>query len=699
MVKKLIFIFVFLSGFLFNSFIATAQDQNKIDSVKQVIFAETDNEKIVENYIVIADLFSLQEIDSALSYIDSAIQLANKISYKKGAAKAGFFQGYYYDVLGKYDKAISSLEQASELFVEIGDSSHLTGCYNNLGALYSYGTNHKKSLEYFIKSIFIAESLRDSFSLAESYSNVAGFYFDLKEYGSALKYYNKALEVDLKKNSLEDLAISYLDVGNVNIKLHRYEDALENLDKAKKLMVSIDDPYYKAVLFQRFANYYTETGELSMANDYVLKGQEISNTFDYPLFDADMLAVKGEILLKQKKNKQSLVVLQDAIERYNKLNYTYSLNEIFKNVAEAYSALGEHTKAYQYLQMAYREEEKAELNEIAEYLGEFEKEEALIEERANIKLKQELENQRNENVLMKVQSKYYFTINLSILLGSVLLLALYFYATKRKHNKLLESSNELINHQKDLIEKSYSELKKNEIRLAELNATKDKFFSIIAHDLKNPFNILIGISELMISNPEIKHTKDYEALMEGMFQTAKSGHDLLENLLQWSRSQIGSIQMEPQVFSLNELFATVATLFSEMAKTKNITIAIQENLQLNAYADYNMANFVVRNLVNNAIKFSHNNSKIEVSACAQKQMVIISIKDEGIGIDSETIDKLFKIEHTVQKDGTANEKGTGLGLILCKEFVVKSGGEIWVESEKDKGSTFGFSLPLADNNR
>ncbi|MCY1721827.1 ATP-binding protein [Prolixibacteraceae bacterium Z1-6] len=695
--KRLFITFVFLSCLLLNSFWVKAQDQHAIDSIKQKNFTETNKTVIVDNYIAIADLFSILKIDSALHYINAAIQLSDKISYKKGAAKAGFFQAYYFDLLGNYEQAIKSLEKASELFIEVGDSSYLTGCYNNLGVLYSYGLNLKKSLEYYIKSINIGETMRDSFSLAESYSNVAGFYVDLKEYSSALKYFNKALEIDLKHNESKDMAISYLDVANINIKLHRYHDALENLDKAQALMYKIQDPYYKAILFQRFANYYKETGELDKANNYVAKSQAFSDTFDYPMFKADILAIKGEILLKQKKYTKSLAVSDSAIEKYNELNSTYSLNEIYENKAEAFSALGEHTKAYQYLQMANKEEEKAELNEIAEYLGKFEKEEALKEERTNLSLKQELENQKNENALIKIRSKYYFTINLSILLGSVLILALYLYAIKRKHSKSLESSNELINHQKDLIEKSYAELKKNESRLAKLNATKDKFFSIIAHDLKNPFNTLIGISELMISNPEIKHTEDFEEFMEGMLQTAKSGHDLLENLLQWSRSQIGNIQLDPRVFPLNELFASVASLFYEMAKTKEITISIQGNLTLKAYADYNMANFVVRNLINNAIKFSHKNSTIEVSAHSEKQRAIISIKDQGIGISPDTLDKLFKIEYSVQNEGTANEKGTGLGLILCKEFVEKNGGEIWVESETGKGSTFSFSLPEVDS--
>jgi signal transduction histidine kinase len=673
--------------------VAQSQNQHAIDSLKNLNRKETDQQKIVKNLISIADNFTYHKIDSAIYYTDKAIQLSNKIDYPKGAAEADFFKAYFLDIRGDYNKAISSLEQAASIFTEIGDSSYLTGCYNNLGVLYSYGDKQKTSLEYFIKSVNIGEALKDSFSLAEGYCNIAGVYEDLNEYSSALKYYKKALEVDLHYNPVEDLAISYLDVGNINIKLRRFDDALENLQKAQVLMPKIDDAYYKAVLYQRFATYYTETNELDKASEYVLKSNNFSKNFDYPMFKADMLAIKGEILLKQKMFNASQEVLDSAIEQYNKLKFTYSLGEIYKFKAEAFSGLGQHTKAYEFLQMANAEDEKHKSNEIAETLGEFEKEEALKEERTRLKLEQELEIQRNENELIKVRSKLYFTINLSILLGSILVLALYFYALKRNHSKSLESSNELINHQKELIENSYLELKQNESRLLELNATKDKFFSIIAHDLKNPFNTLIGLSELMIENPELKHTDDYEELIEGMAQTAKSGHDLLENLLQWSRSQVGSIQLAPKAILLDELFGTVSMFFNETAKAKNISITIPAQTKLKVFADYNMAHFIVRNLINNAIKFSYNNTKIEVDASVKNDMVVVCVTDHGIGMKPEIISKLFKVEYSVQRNGTSDEKGTGLGLILCKEFVEKNGGQIWVKSEAGKGSTFCFSLP------
>ncbi len=672
-----------------------AQDLLKIDSLKNLNIGEKDQKKVVDNLNTIAGEFSHNNTDSALFYIEKALTLAQQISYAKGEAEAYFMQSYYYDVLGNNAQAIASLENATRIFTEMGDSSYLSGCYNNLGAFYSYGKNQKKSLEYFIKSIQIGEAIKDSFSLAEAYSNVAGFYDDLKEYTSALKYYKKGLDVDLHYNESENIAVSYLDVGYINIKLRRYDDALIQLQKARGLLAEIKDPYFQTILYHRFATYYNETGDLKLANEYIVKAYNICKNYDYPILMADMLSLKGEILLKEKKYKSSLSVLDSAIAQYTDLESTNSLYDIYKNKAKAYSGLGLHNEAYRFLQMSNMRDESPVTNVIAETLSNFEKEEALKEERDRLKLEQELRVQKDENTLIKVQSRLYFTIYVAILLGVVLVVGLYFYVLKRNHNKLLESNYELINHQKELLQTSYSDLKSSEASLAELNATKDKFFSIIAHDLKNPFNTMIGISELLVENPEIKNTDDYEELMLGLFETAKSGHDLLENLLEWSRSQIGTLKMEPRLFEIDEIIKSTVSFFSETTKAKEIRIYIPTENNYTVYADYNMVNFIIRNMLNNAIKFSYQGSQIEILTSTRGNELIICIKDYGIGMDQETLDKLFKIEHSVQQNGTNNEKGTGLGLILCKEFVEKNNGTISVESTKGKGSLFCIGLPMS----
>ena len=251
-----------------------------------------------------------------------------------------------------------------------------------------------------------------------------------------------------------------------------------------------------------------------------------------------------------------------------------------------------------------------------------------------------------------------------------------------------------LNNQKTLLEKMVA-LKTNE--LSELSTSKDKFFSIIAHDLKNPFNTIIGFSEILKEgirsgdNAAIKEST--ELINTSAIQTLR----LLENLLEWANSQTGKIVFNPVPFKLNELFNEELNLLNDMAARKNIELLSSLPEDLIIKADKNMIKTILRNLISNAIKFTQRNGKVEVKAISDNKQVEISVSDTGIGIDKETISKLFRIDANISKPGTDNEKGTGLGLFLCKEFIEKHGGRIWVESEEGRGSTFRFCLPLNIN--
>jgi signal transduction histidine kinase len=357
------------------------------------------------------------------------------------------------------------------------------------------------------------------------------------------------------------------------------------------------------------------------------------------------------------------------------------------------SELGKHEKAYQVLKQAQKLNEDFKPQEIAKTLGEFEHALDLKEEKAKLRLEQEILNQKNKNEVILIKAKLHAAIFSIAFLGAIILLIIYFYIVKRKHNSILEENYKVIQDQKTQLEENFLELKNNEKKLSQLNATKDKFFSIIAHDLKNPFNVLIGLSDIVISDPDVRHSEDFEEIIDGIFQTAKSGYNLLDNLLEWARSQTDELEYKPALIDMNDIVSLNTTFFRESAKAKKIEICNFIPSDLKIFADYNMVNFVVRNIINNAIKFSFLDGKIEIKASKTDGLYIFSIQDYGIGMNKETADKLFKIESTNPKPGTANEMGTGLGLIICKEFVEKNGGEIWVESQERKGSCFYFKLP------
>ena len=253
----------------------------------------------------------------------------------------------------------------------------------------------------------------------------------------------------------------------------------------------------------------------------------------------------------------------------------------------------------------------------------------------------------------------------------------------------------IMNITRDITERKRAEEKlfENEALLQELNATKDKFFSIIAQDLKSPFNAIIGFSNLLSEQMKDKDYNGIEEYAEIIQSSSLRAMSLLSNLLEWSRSQTGRMDFQPEHFELVSLINEVAGLSNDMAQQKSISIVQELPHNLNIFADKAMIATILRNLISNAIKFTNTSGRVLVYSEQTLNETIITIKDNGIGIDQEVLGKLFRIDQNKSSKGTHNEMGTGLGLILCKEFIEKHKGRIWAESEYMKGSSFSFSLP------
>jgi len=256
----------------------------------------------------------------------------------------------------------------------------------------------------------------------------------------------------------------------------------------------------------------------------------------------------------------------------------------------------------------------------------------------------------------------------------------------------------------DITDRKQAEMamKESEARLQELNATKDKFFSIIGHDLKSPFNSIMGFSNLLITQIE---EQDYVGIVKYatiIQQSSQRAMDLLQNLLEWSRSQMGKMEFDPQPFDIYLLINEVIELLKDTAIQKSITIHREIHQNTNVLIDRLMVGTILRNLLSNAIKFTHPGGEIVISTRQVQNKCMITVTDNGIGMKQENIDKLFRIDKSYSTMGTQNEVGTGLGLILCKEFVDKHKGEIWVESHrgsqgKENGSKFHFTVPMVDS--
>ena len=260
-----------------------------------------------------------------------------------------------------------------------------------------------------------------------------------------------------------------------------------------------------------------------------------------------------------------------------------------------------------------------------------------------------------------------------------------------REKRLLE---ERISERTAEIARKNRSLEEQTAKLNELNAMKDTFFSILAHDLKNPFASLYSLSELAVKNYEGMDEEERQTVLSKINKSTELIYNLLDNLLTWSRSQKGEIDYNPQTFNLSNLVGFNISLHQVHAEKKGVRFLTRVPEGLSVYGDREMISTVLRNLVNNAVKYSHSGGAIELRSAVKEGVVEVMVRDEGVGLSQENVEKIFRIDAKYKSHGTSGERGTGLGLIICKEFVERNGGRIWVESKEGKGTRFYFTVPV-----
>lgn len=309
----------------------------------------------------------------------------------------------------------------------------------------------------------------------------------------------------------------------------------------------------------------------------------------------------------------------------------------------------------------------------------------------------------SDKIIELIQSDFQTRIHLQTFKGIffIFITAAFLFIFIRNHmHKLrvaegeIQKLNEELEHK---VAERTTELTDTNQKLQELNATKDKFFSIIAHDLRNPFNNIISLSKLLDSSSASSKPEFLQRNIQVIQRSAENAYNLLDNLLNWARSQTGIMSFQPEETPLQLIINNAFEATMTMAQKKQVSITIIDGENHMVMADANMINTVLRNMMTNAIKFTATGGNITLQTEIVQNKARILVKDNGIGIDPQRIANLFSITERNSQPGTNNEPGTGLGLIICKEFVEKHGGSIMIEQNENKGTIFSFTLPLAES--
>jgi len=640
------------------------------------------------------DMFFYTNLDSALVYCEKFLQASEDLNDTAWVGYAYELFAYVYYEMGEIGLALENYETALEYFLLVDDQYKIGACYNNVGYTITYGSDQPTGMSYFIRALEIAEEIQDTSLISDVSSNIAYFYDCIKDYPSAYKYYERPLDLDLSRNDSIPIAMSYASLAYTNVELKNYNDAEHQLEEAKRHIPHRLIPYQLAQLYSSIAECYLKWGNADSAAIYVEQFEKILEQNKYVILNAYLYQQKGFLSYLKKEYENCIRYLDESISRFTEINSPESFAITYAKKAEAYSAMRMYKQAFNSQQLSNAFLDSLKYGVVAAMLSKLEQDRLHERELQQNRLEIELATQKIENTNIRIRSNLRTAIIAIVLLLVLVGIVIYFLFSIRKKNEVLASHNELINDQKILLEKNIEKLKISEEDLKELNATKDKFFSIIAHDLRNPFNSIIGFSDMFIKNPDRLRSKDVMLIIENLNKTANYGFSLLQNLLEWSLSQTGALIPKPEKVLLDKTLKNQISLFDPITSSKNIALELQGKSVPPVFADANMVTTILRNLIHNAVKFSFNDSVVKINVYQRDKYLVTSVEDQGIGISQEELSRLFSIDGQVKKVGTNNETGSGLGLILCKEFVEKNKGEIWVESQEPQGCKFSFSLPL-----
>lgn len=688
-----------------------------------------DKEGLSDSYNRIANVYFFQGLyDKSMEFYQKSLDARKETNDIAGIADIYNNMAMLYTNKEDYDKALEYFTEALNLSISIEDKFNMAAYYNSIAGIFVALENSRKAIENYLRSIELTKELGEEKALARLYRSIGNVYSDISSYDMALNYFLDGLEIFKKLNDLPGLSSMYNNIGIIYQNYGENEKALVYFQKSLDIEIETRNEQGESSAYNNMGTVYDNLGNKTKALDYYNKALEIYKKYENQEGISIALNNIGLIYLDLGDYKKAYNYLTDALEINKKRNDTYDIANINNNLGKLYLKQKNYqlaknhlfvsikmsepidakdllVEAYDFLHTIYAEENNYQKS-LEYYKLYSQMNDSIFSKDANnriaeMKIKYETDNIESENELLRKNNEIHllqikrqknlqrYWIAFTILILALAILGFSQVRLKKKTNDLLENKN---NQLKDANDK----LSSSEKNLKELNATKDKFFSIIAHDLKNPFQALLGFSETMyVKHNELsdKEIKEYSKII---YESSQNLFNLLGNLLQWSKSQLGNIKLSPENLVLADILDEATSLLILPAEKKDIKLLSSVPPNFKVFADKHIVSTVLRNLVSNAIKFTNHGGEINISAIHKNNEATITVSDTGLGIKPENLDKLFKIDYSYSTKGTDNEQGTGLGLILCKELIEENNGHIWCESSYGKGSKFSFTLPVQD---
>ncbi len=622
-----------------------AQDRAHIDSLAQKVHTMPNDTAKVLVLGELCWLNRLRDADQAIRYGLEGIDLATRLNYLNGQANLWNKLGVVYRHVENFPEALKAYDNALKAAQQTNNLTEMAHAYNNMGHAYRWQGQYEMQLDYATRALEIFEKLGDKRGIGFALTGAIIATIELNQYEQALAFAERSYQLRSEFGQNIETMVALMYIGKVHARMGHFKEAKSYLKRAINMYET--NGYENSTFgYQTLAETYVQEGKLDSALYYARQGLEHST---------------------------SQKVLRDMMHDS-------------RLVADIYSQKNDFVNAFRYLDLsyAYRDSVQREDNDraIANH--------SLRQKQQELELLEKDRHLQEEELMHQKARIRWIALTLSALLLMVLLVALVInYNRKKLKNAYtqLQEANEEIQAQKEALERQAVDLQHS-------NASKDKLFSIIGHDLRSPVAGLRSFLDLMADKTlTLEEVNELSPMLnKGVINLSET----LENLLQWSQTQLNGIKAKPTVFSVGETVERNFDLFRDLAGTKSIVLE-NSTEDHEVLADEDQVKLVLRNLVNNAIKFTPAGGKVSIGSRVQagSAFVTIDVADTGVGISQEKLDRLFNLDTRFSNYGTEGEKGTGIGLMLCKEMVENNGGHLTVKSIEGKGSVFSFTLPLA----
>ncbi|MBP7459695.1 MAG: tetratricopeptide repeat-containing sensor histidine kinase [Candidatus Delongbacteria bacterium] len=722
--KKFLWIYLIFSSWLpAQSLLTMTQvklDKSRIRNLESRLNEVQGRDKID---ILIQLVYAYRSDDSSLArhYGETGINLAKALSYPQGEADLQKEMGKYHAQWKRADSARFCYFRALDIYQSIRNRTGEGIVYNYLGQNYFNEDNLTRAFEFYLKSHTVFMEIGDKERLAINANDLGIVNYYLGNYDTSIRFYLESLRLKETLGNKRSLALTRANLSDVFIYLKDYDQAASYLEMALDVADSEQDFNFRSIITSKLGSIYAKKAEFQKSEQYLTESLQISEKVNNPVSIAFAYYNLGSLYRDQLQFAKARTFYQKAWEIYRNLpgtknGYAETLNamgyvdgrlgnfwlaiaelEEALSIAQEIQAKPRIKDSYQYLSEIhqslghYREalEYRKKVQTIQDTILNLEKNRLI----SALNIQYETEHRENEIAHLtreKAYEKRFQWFILTLLGLSLLLVAGVYtrYRAKKTAHRLLSEKNDLINQQKEQLERSQDALKMT-------LSNKDKLFSIISHDLRSPFTAFLGLTEMLYRESETLPREKIRLYSQEINQAAKSQLELLEDILTWSRLQMGKIEFNPGEINLYQVVKTVLTYLKTQAAAKDIALVNQVPIGMMVWTDQNMIQLILQNLISNAIKFSYPEQSVWINGRPQNHDSLISIRDSGIGISQDGLLRIFKVDGNYSTIGTADERGTGLGLVLCRDMVERHGGRIWCESQIGKGSTFYFTLPVS----